>query len=122
MEGRKQASSPLIKVSPCLLYIHVITDPSFSPASFDHGSAQNIAIITRDNFPLLIRLHTDIHSSEFICDRVNSGCGADNTAKATCTKAQAAAASAARGTGAQADLFNAVFGINTVRLLLQWPL
>ena len=38
-------------------------------------------------------------------------CGADQTARDTCARAQAAAAAATGG--AQADAFNAVFGINT---------
>ncbi|KAF8968157.1 hypothetical protein BDZ97DRAFT_458267 [Flammula alnicola] len=74
-------------------------ETSFQPvdkASFNHGSAQNIDIIT-----------------QFICDTLTNTCGADQTAKATCAKGQAAADSAATGTGAQADAFNAVFGIST---------
>lgn len=40
-------------------------------------------------------------------------CAADQTAKNTCQTARTAADAAAKGTGAQADAFNAVFGINT---------
>lgn len=51
---------------------------------------------------------------EFICDTLTNSCGADATAKATCAKGQAAALAATKGSGAQADAFNAAFGINTV--------
>jgi uncharacterized protein with GYD domain len=40
-------------------------------------------------------------------------CGADQTAKSTCAKAEAAANAKPAKTGAQADAFNAAFGINT---------
>lgn len=73
---------------------------SFSiPASFGHGSAQAIGIIT-----------------QFICDTLTNSCGADATAKATCAKAITAANTGAAKTGVQADLFNAVFGIKTVSI------
>lgn len=52
-----------------------------------------------------------------ICDTLTNTCGADATAKATCAKATTAANGAAAKTGAQADAFNAVFGITTVSLL-----
>ncbi|GLB40387.1 hypothetical protein LshimejAT787_0802580 [Lyophyllum shimeji] len=74
-------------------------ETSFQPAdktSFNHGSAQNIDIISR-----------------FICDTLTNSCGADATAKATCTSASAAADAVAAKTGAQADAFNAAFGIKT---------
>jgi hypothetical protein len=74
-------------------------ETSFQPvdkASFNHGSAQAIGIIT-----------------QFICDTLTNSCGADATAKATCTKAQAAAAAQPPKTGADADAFNAAFGITT---------
>ncbi|KAF9468058.1 hypothetical protein BDZ94DRAFT_1247081 [Collybia nuda] len=74
-------------------------ETSFRPVdrvSYNHGSAQNHAIIT-----------------QFICDTLVNSCGADITARATCATAKTAAASAAAGTGAQADAFNAVFGIST---------
>ncbi|PPQ67480.1 hypothetical protein CVT25_006021, partial [Psilocybe cyanescens] len=74
-------------------------ETSFQPsdkASFNHGSAQNIDIITRA-----------------ICDTLTNSCGADATAKATCATASTAASSAAKGSGTQADAFNAVFGITT---------
>lgn len=53
--------------------------------------------------------------SEFICNTLTNTCGADQTAKNTCATATSAAAAVTPGTGAQADAFNAVFGINTVR-------
>ena len=40
-------------------------------------------------------------------------CGADQTAKNTCASAQSAADTKTAKTGAQADAFNAVFGIST---------
>ncbi|KAH8110079.1 hypothetical protein DFH11DRAFT_1470052, partial [Phellopilus nigrolimitatus] len=52
-------------------------ETSFEPVdqtSFNHGSADNVDII-----------------SEFICDTLVNTCGADQTAKDTCTKASAAA-------------------------------
>lgn len=74
-------------------------ETSFEPVdktSFDHGSAQAIGII-----------------SQFICDTLTNKCKADQTAKDTCAKAQAAANAQPPKTGAQADAFNAVFGITT---------
>lgn len=74
-------------------------ETSFQPTnktSFNHGSAQNIAIIT-----------------QFICDTLTNSCGADQTAKNTCAKGQAAASAAPAGTGTQADRFNLAFGIQT---------
>ena len=74
-------------------------ETAFEPTdlkSFNHGSAQNIDIIT-----------------QFICDTLTNSCGADATAKATCQRARTAADTGAAKTGVQADLFNAVFGITT---------
>jgi len=62
------------------------------------------------SFSSLLRL-----STEFICDTLTNSCGADQTAKNTCATGKAAASAAAKGTGAQADVFNAAFGIKTVR-------
>ena len=56
------------------------------PASFNHGSAQNIDIIT-----------------QFICDTLTNSCAADATAKATCASAITASKGQAVKTGAQAD-------------------
>lgn len=67
-----------------------------SSASYNHGSAQNIDIIT-----------------QFMCDTLVNSCGADATAKATCATAITAADKFPPKTGAQADAFNAVFGIST---------
>lgn len=64
--------------------------------SFNHGSADNIAVIT-----------------SFICNTLTNTCGADATAKTTCATATTAANAATPLTGAQADAFNAVFGIKT---------
>ena len=74
-------------------------ETSFEPVdktSYNHGSAQNIDIIT-----------------QFICDTLTNSCGADATAKATCASATTAADGQTAKTGAQADAFNAVFGITT---------
>ncbi|KAI9143954.1 hypothetical protein BKA69DRAFT_1057342 [Paraphysoderma sedebokerense] len=69
---------------------------SFRPVnqkSFNHGSAQNIGIITG-----------------FICDRLKDTCKAP--AAGSCQQAIQATQAAPKG-GAQADAFNSVFGINT---------
>ncbi|KAF7301302.1 hypothetical protein MIND_00695200 [Mycena indigotica] len=74
-------------------------ETSFQPvdkSSYNHGSAQAIGIIT-----------------QFICDTLTNSCGADAKAKATCAAAQAAANAAPPKTGADADAFNSVFGIQT---------
>eukprot|EP00753_Platysulcus_tardus_P000690 PLAT10644.1.p1 GENE.PLAT10644.1~~PLAT10644.1.p1 ORF type:complete len:583 (+),score=-11.91 PLAT10644.1:180-1928(+) len=74
-------------------------ETSFQPVdktSYNHGSAQGIQIIT-----------------DFICDTLTNSCGADQTAKDTCLQAETAALAAPAKTGAQADAFNAVFGITT---------
>ncbi len=67
-----------------------------SSASYNHGSAQNIDIIT-----------------QFMCDTLVNSCGADQTAQTTCANAKAAADTVTAETGGQADKFNAVFGITT---------
>lgn len=76
-------------------------ETSFQPvdkASFDHGSAQNIDIITRA-----------------VCDTLVNKCGANQAARDLCATAQAAASAAEpKKTGIQADAFNAVFGKTTV--------
>ncbi|KAJ6619779.1 hypothetical protein B0H10DRAFT_1146913 [Mycena sp. CBHHK59/15] len=74
-------------------------ETAFQPvdkASFNHDSADNIGVIT-----------------SFICNTLTNTCGADETAKATCAKAQAAAAAETPLEGIDADAFNAVFGIQT---------
>jgi len=64
--------------------------------SYNHGSAQNIDIIT-----------------QFMCDTLVNSCGADQTAQTICANAKAAADTVTAETGGQADKFNAVFGITT---------
>ncbi|KAF8208876.1 hypothetical protein K438DRAFT_1930422 [Mycena galopus ATCC 62051] len=74
-------------------------ETSFQPVdqvSYNHGSADNIAIIT-----------------QFMCDTLVNTCGADATAQATCAAAQAAAAAQTPKEGIDADAFNGVFGIAT---------
>ncbi|KAL1743196.1 hypothetical protein HDZ31DRAFT_41504 [Schizophyllum fasciatum] len=74
-------------------------ESSFRPvdtASYNHESAQNMDII-----------------SDFMCDTLTNSCGADDTAKATCQSAIDASKQAQAKTGAQADAFNAVFGVTT---------
>lgn len=56
-----------------------------------------------------------ISSTEFICDSLTDTCNANQAAKDLCATARTAASSAEAGTGAQADAFNEVFGIQTVR-------
>lgn len=71
-------------------------ETAFEPVdkvSYNHGSAQNIDIIT-----------------QFMCDQLVNTCKADDTAKSTCAKAKIAADAAPPKTGKQADAFNAVFG------------
>lgn len=69
---------------------------SLISASYPHGSADDIDIIT-----------------QFICDELVNTCGADQTAQDTCAQATAAADTVTAKTGGQADAFNSVFGINT---------
>lgn len=74
-------------------------ETSFEPVdkkSYNHGSAQNVDIIT-----------------QFMCDTLVNSCGADQTAKDTCAAARIATDAATKGTGAQADAFNGAFGIKT---------
>jgi uncharacterized protein with GYD domain len=74
-------------------------ETAFQPVdktSFNHGSADNIDIIT-----------------SFICSQLASACKADATAQTTCQTATTAADAATKGTGAQADAFNAAFGLTT---------
>ncbi|THH03337.1 hypothetical protein EW145_g6334, partial [Phellinidium pouzarii] len=74
-------------------------ETSFVPAnlrSFNHGSADNISVI-----------------SSFICQQLKNKCRANAAALADCTAGTSAANAAAPGTGAQADAFNAAFGIKT---------
>lgn len=74
-------------------------ETAFQPVdkvSYNHGSAQNIGVIT-----------------QFMCDQLVNTCGADATAKSTCAKAKTAADGAPPKTGQQADAFNAVFGNTT---------
>ena len=54
--------------------------------SYNHGSAQNIGVIT-----------------QFMCDALVNTCGADQMAKDTCANAKTAADRQTAKTGAQAD-------------------
>ena len=94
-DGRRETSFQPADKSQCFLpYSRFFSD--HSSESFNHGSAQNINIIT-----------------QFICDTLVNSCGADQTAQATCATASSAVDTAAKGSGGQADAFNAVFGITT---------
>jgi hypothetical protein len=73
-----------------------ISSHNCGKASFNHGSAQAIAIITRS-----------------ICDTLTNTCKANQAAKDLCATATAAANAKPAKTGAQADAFNAVFGATT---------
>ncbi|KAJ7498579.1 hypothetical protein FB451DRAFT_3364 [Mycena latifolia] len=71
-------------------------ETSFEPVdltSYPHTSAQNVDIIT-----------------QFICDTLVNSCGADATARATCTSARAAVDTITPKIGLQADTFNKFFG------------
>lgn len=97
-DGRKETSFQPVDKSEdfssfSVLEIDCLRAP---PASYNHGSAQNIDIIT-----------------QFMCDTLVNSCGADQTAQATCANAKAAADTVTAKTGEQADKFNAVFGITT---------
>ncbi|CAE6437228.1 unnamed protein product [Rhizoctonia solani] len=75
------------------------TETSFIPNNlqeFNHGSAQNSAIIT-----------------QFICDTFVNSCKANQAAVDACKQAKDAAAAAGAKKGAAADAFNAVFGVKT---------
>ena len=64
-------------------------ETAFEPTdlkSYNHGSAQNIDIIT-----------------QFVCDTLVNTCGADETAQQTCAQAKAAADTVTAKTGGQAD-------------------
>lgn len=52
----------------------------------------------------------------FICDTLTNSCDANDAAKAICGQATAAASAAPPKTGAQADAFNDIFGIQTVSI------
>jgi hypothetical protein len=56
-----------------------------------------------------------MYCTEFICDTLTNSCKANQAAKDLCANATHAAAAAAAKTGVQADVFNAAFGIITVR-------
>ncbi|XP_006459399.1 hypothetical protein AGABI2DRAFT_191384 [Agaricus bisporus var. bisporus H97] len=75
-------------------------ETSFRPtnsAAFDHGSDPNINLI-----------------AQFICGQLSSSCKADKAAQDTCDRATSAATNTTpAGSGAQADAFNAAFGIQT---------
>ena len=96
-DGRKEtAFEPADQGEKILDFYDTLFRRFFFSESYNHGSADNIDIIT-----------------QFMCDQLTNSCGADATAKATCAQAQAAADTATPKTGAQADKFNAVFGITT---------
>lgn len=84
---KRPALSPSTRVSDFLSHVQASqTHGSQFLASFNHGSAQNIDIIT-----------------QFICDTLTNSCGADQTAKNTCATAITASKAQTVKTGAQAD-------------------
>ena len=99
-DGRRETSfEPVDKGKPsypCLYHplerFRLTLLPRY-PVNYNHGSAQNIDIIT-----------------QFMCDQLVNTCKADDIAKSTCAKAKIAADGAPPKTGKQADAFNAVFG------------
>ena len=70
-----------------------LTLSPWETVSYNHGSAQNIGVIT-----------------QFMCDQLVNTCKADSTAMSTCARAKNAANGAPPKTGKQADAFNTVFG------------
>ena len=85
--------------------------------SFNHGSAQSITIITRESAYSVFWMSLLMVYAEFICDQLRTSCNANQTAQNLCTQASAAAANASPpNSGAQADAFNAVFALQTVRI------
>lgn len=94
-DGRRETSfEPVDKgnISPFPPTIRNVRLTSIA-VSYNHGSAQNIDIIT-----------------QFMCDQLVNTCKADATAQSTCARAKSAADGAPPKTGKQADAFNAVFG------------
>ncbi|KAG9224911.1 hypothetical protein CCMSSC00406_0001938 [Pleurotus cornucopiae] len=80
-------------------------ETSFRPVdriSYPQGSAPDVDTVTRT-----------------LCNQLINTCGANQVAFATCAAARAAASAAPSRTGAQADAFNAVFGISTNFVLIQ---
>lgn len=57
-------------------------------------------------------------SAGAICSALQTSCGANRAAQNLCATAHAAALAAPNQTGAQADAFNAAFGISTVSRFL----
>jgi hypothetical protein len=87
-DGRRETSfEPVDQGSghvPVLLYV---CSRSWTTASFPHGSADNIGVITG-----------------FMCDELTNTCKANQAAKDLCTQAESAASSATPAlSGAQAD-------------------
>ncbi|CAE7098835.1 unnamed protein product [Rhizoctonia solani] len=91
------AASPAATTSPANGNIDLgsCSDPTIK-LEFNHGSAQNSAIIT-----------------QFICDTFVNSCKANKAAIDACQQAKAAAAAAGAKKGAAADAFNKVFGVTT---------
>jgi len=113
MEGRRLALSQQIRVCTCCGPVLVLMFRL--PESFNHGSAQGITIITREYIYSVFWTSLLIVYVEFICDQLRTSCNADQTAQNLCTQAAAAASNATPpNSGAQADAFNSVFGIQTV--------
>ncbi|KAI3615043.1 hypothetical protein WG66_016971 [Moniliophthora roreri] len=91
-------------------------ETSFQPAdkqSYNHGSAQNINIISEARCFSVIRWSFTHDYIQFICDTLVNSCGADQTAQDTCAQAEQATAQQDKNSGAAADTFNSFFGITT---------
>jgi len=85
------------------------------PESFNHGSVQGITIITRMYIYSVFWTPLLMVYAEFICDQLRTSCNANQTTQNLCTQAAAAASNATPpNSGAQADAFNSIFGIQTV--------
>jgi hypothetical protein len=91
-------------------------ETSFEPKdlkSFNHGSAQNVCCSLSSGQPFADLVTQSGIITQFVCDTLINSCGANSAAHTLCQTAQTAAAAKTAKTGAQADAFNAVFGITT---------
>ena len=99
LDGRKETSFAPVDTSEHIVLVSYkvyVTNHCLQPESFNHGSADDIGTI-----------------ASFICQQLQTSCKANSDANNLCQSATSAANKAAAGTGAQADAFNAVFGLKT---------
>ncbi|KAF4596583.1 hypothetical protein EYR38_007970 [Pleurotus pulmonarius] len=87
-------------------------------AGFDNRRETSFRPVDRTSYPQSSA--TDVDTvTRTLCNQLINACGADQVAFATCAAARAAASAAPSRTGAQADAFNAVFGLSTNFVLVQ---